>query len=172
MSRESFIEAEAALFAADAHQGKRYGRHPYTYHLRAVRQVCDDFKLDHISCVVAWLHDTIEDTWVTTVNIVELFGDDVGRRVWAMTGVGDTRDLRVQSWHAKLRACPDAAVVKLADRIANVEECVKTNNRKFIAMYQAEQLAFSKLLCDTGTVEHRPEMVVRLSKAFERSKPT
>jgi (p)ppGpp synthase/HD superfamily hydrolase len=171
MSRESFIEARAALFAADAHQGKRYGRHPYTYHLRAVRQVCDDFELDLTSCVVAWLHDTIEDTWVTTVNIVELFGNEVSRRVWALTGVGDTRTLRVQSWHAKLRACPEAAVVKLADRIANVEESAKTNQRLF-AMYKAEQPSFNKLLCDTGTVEYRPEMVVRLSKAFDRSKPT
>src|SRR5262249_47055660 len=90
-------------------------------HLAAARQVLADFGYGGDLAVAAWLHDLNEDTPTSREEIADRFGAHVAALVWAVTGIGATRAERNQSGYTKIRALPEAAVLKLADRIANVE---------------------------------------------------
>lgn len=171
--RGAIVEVRAALFAADWHHGQRHGDRPYVAHLLDARQVFHDVGLGagdpgSALCVAVLLHDAIEDTGCTREMIALHFGERVAELVWAVSGMpkGAPRKTRVADAYAKIRACPAAALVKLADRIANVESCVRTKRGDLFAMYQREQAGFEELLSDTHVVELYPEMVERLRAAF------
>lgn len=146
-------EQQARALAIQAHAGQRYGEEPYVHHLAAVRQVLADFDLAGDLAVAAWLHDTLEDTAVTRVQLATDFGERVASLVWAVTGVGPNRKTRIADAHAKIVAFgPEAALLKLADRIANAEAS-RTNPDK-LAMYRKEQPAFEAMI-GKATCSHR-----------------
>lgn len=140
----------ARAYAAQKHEGQRYGHHPYTVHLAAVREILRwaGFDDDHPLAVAAWLHDTIEDTDATRDEIASLFGAEVAELVWAVTGVGKNRKERNANAYTKLRAHPPAVVLKLADRIANVEASADVPEK--LAMYRKEWPAFRDALQGHG----------------------
>ena len=165
---QTIAEVKAAFFAAHAHRGQMYGSGPYTDHLFAARQVLSDAEVGGAPCVAILLHDTIEDTYVLREMIADRFGEHVAALVWAVSGMpkGAARKVRVADAHKKIRELPAAIVVKLADRIANVENCVKHRKRKLFEMYLEEQAEFDELLRDTHAETLYPEMVERLRAAF------
>lgn len=122
----SFVRKEDRVgpreFAVSAHGDQRYGDRPYVEHLAAVVGVLEEFGFadDHVAA--GWLHDVVEDTIATEADIKAAFGARVAKLVGAVSGGGD-RATHVASIYEKIAAYPDAAVVKLADRIANVEAC-------------------------------------------------
>lgn len=153
------IEANAATFAAIAHSEQKYGDAPYVVHLFAVRLVLADFGVVQESplAVASLLHDTVEDTMATREQIGELFGPPVEALVWAVTGLGERRKLRVLNAYAKIseygrRYTSDiepaqafaALKLKIADRIANVEASKRGSNHR--KMYQSEQPGFEGLI--------------------------
>jgi (p)ppGpp synthase/HD superfamily hydrolase len=70
--------------------------------------------------IAAYLHDAVEDTKATIRMIARRFGLPVARLVWAVTGVGATRVIRNADMERKILLHLLAAILKLADRIANV----------------------------------------------------
>lgn len=137
MSSET--EAVAQRFAESAHGNQKYGDAPYSTHLAAVRAVLNDFGYGGDVGVAAWLHDVLEDTDVAKAELDAAFGPEVTELVWAVTGVGDSRIECNEDWYRKVVAHPPAVVLKLADRIANVEASPGT---RWLAMYQAEHPEF------------------------------
>ncbi|MGW4532287.1 HD domain-containing protein [Nocardia sp. NPDC004340] len=133
------IEETARCFARAAHGDQKYGGAPYSVHLATVRDVLDDFGFAGDLGVAAWLHDVLEDTAVTRVELETAFGAGVTELVWAVTGIGGTREERNRDIYGKIAGCPSAVILKLADRIANVEASAGT---RWFAMYAAEQQAF------------------------------
>lgn len=171
----AIVEVRAALFAADWHRGQKHGDRPYTAHLLEAREVFHDFGIGSGNpgaalCVAVLLHDVLEDTDCTLQLVTTHFGGRVAELVWAVSGMpkGAPRKVRVADAYAKIRACPAAALVKIADRIANVESCVKQGRDDLFAMYRKEQPAFEELLSDTNVAALYPEMVKRLRMAFEK----
>jgi (p)ppGpp synthase/HD superfamily hydrolase len=144
----SDLETRARSFAEAAHEGQRYGDAPYITHLVAVRAVLDDFGYGGALGVAAWLHDSIEDTGATKDEIATRFGEEVAELVWAVTGVGANRKERNASAYAKIRATPRAAILKLADRIANVEASRTVPSK--LEMYRAEWRSFREHLGELG----------------------
>jgi (p)ppGpp synthase/HD superfamily hydrolase len=114
--------ARAREFALRAHGGQLYGTRPYIEHLAEVVSVLEDFGFSGDYLSAGWLHDVIEDTDATVAEVEAEFGDRVAKLVWAVTGGGD-RASHVESIYDKIAAFPEAAAVKLADRIANIEAC-------------------------------------------------
>ncbi|WP_174297358.1 HD domain-containing protein [Sphingomonas bacterium] len=112
---------QAEDFAVTAHGDQRYGERPYRDHLAAVVQVLRDFGYAGPYEAARWLHDVVEDTPVELATIAERFGPDVASMVDAVTGLGATRAERNVRIYVGIARDPRAAVVKLADRIANVE---------------------------------------------------
>ena len=133
----------AEQFAINAHGNQRYGAHPYSYHLGAVQRVLGRFGFGNDVVLVAsgWLHDCVEDTGISIDEIERLFGPNVSDIVHRVTDEpGVNRKERKAKTYPKIRGHQQATIVKLADRIANVEAS-KSEPNKF-SMYQREHLEF------------------------------
>lgn len=145
----SLIE-QAKAFAIDAHGIQKYaGDKPYSYHLGQVVGVLQRFGVDdEILLAAAWLHDTVEDTDTTAIEIDRSFGMLVGDLVWAVTNEpGKNRKERHQKTYVKITTIgPQAVLLKLADRIANLEQCAAeqrlTGQSKLLDMYRKEHEGF------------------------------
>jgi (p)ppGpp synthase/HD superfamily hydrolase len=127
------VVALARSFAVEKHLGKRYGVHPYEYHLDAVARVACWAGLERTAVqIAAYLHDTVEDTDATVAELCMVFGSFVTEMVWAVTGEGSTREQQLASACRKIIEFGESAVnLKLSDRIANVEESARTSPRLF-----------------------------------------
>ena len=151
MSVKGQLSAEE--FAAQAHGDQRYGTHlPYHHHLASVVATLHRFGHDDPELVdAAWLHDTIEDTSVTSEDIAERFGVRVAELVWAVTNEdGANRGERHQKTYPKIAAQgTDAITLKLADRIANTE-AARDQRRSLLGMYVKEHPAFRTALRPAG----------------------
>jgi (p)ppGpp synthase/HD superfamily hydrolase len=151
---------KARAFAVAAHADQKYGEAPYVTHLQAVHAVLVDFGYSAPFTLAAWLHDVVEDTPVTREEVAANFGDEVAALVWAVTGVGATRPERVHAAYEKIQAHPPAAVLKLADRIANSE--ASRDYPKKLALYRGEHASFKEHLGTLGD----PRMWARLERAL------
>lgn len=133
--------------ACDAHTGQTYGTRPYVRHLAHVESVLLRFSFsDYDLLAAAWLHDTIEDTSVSYLQITEQFGDNVALLVYAVTdGEGTNRRERKAASYAKMVKYPRAIILKLADRVANTESSLVSGDQ-LIGMYRKEYPAFREKL--------------------------
>jgi len=143
----------ARRFAELLHDSQRYGDHPYSYHLY---EVVDTLTLRfHVSdkdmLCAAYLHDSIEDTGVSSATIADLFGPRVAELVSAVTDEpGVNRKERKAKTYPKIKATPGATQLKLADRIANVEHTIHTCNAPLFRMYRKEHEEFTAKLYSSG----------------------
>jgi (p)ppGpp synthase/HD superfamily hydrolase len=143
---------ETRRFAIRAHGAQPYGPFPYSYHLRAAENVARRFGFrSRIVAKAIWLHDVIEDCKLS-VSYLVLQGLDprAVQMAWAVSdGEGATRKERKASTYEKIRTTPGAKLVKLCDRIANVEFSSSGNGdpRKF-QMYKDEYADFQRELRD------------------------
>ena len=129
----------AKTIALAAHGTQTYGAFPYVVHLAAVEEVVSRFGFGHDDEIraAAWLHDILEDTVFVKETLEMEFGERVANMVWAVTdGEGANRKERKAAVYPKIRANGHALVIKLADRIANVEAGGK------VEMYRKEQPTF------------------------------
>lgn len=143
---------EARVVAIAAHGDQMYGDQPYAYHLQAVVDVLTRFGtgLEDAATapllVAAWLHDSLEDTALTFAEIEARFGAEVAELVWRVTDEpGATREERKPATYRKTSASEMAVVLKLADRIANVEASLATD-RRLLEMYRREHVEFKATL--------------------------
>jgi len=139
------LDKGAEMFAREAHSGQMYGDKPYVdSHVTDVVTILREFGMDEFYIAAGWLHDVVEDTEVSKEEIDLKFGPRVGKLVWACTGIGPNRKARNQTIYEKIAAYPDAAIVKVADRIANVEHSDPDSNHR--QMYLKERDAFHELV--------------------------
>lgn len=143
-------KVEAAYkFAVLCHDEQRYGDAPYGEHLAEVAAVLlinFDVTDKDILCA-AYLHDAMEDTGVSRNAIEEFFGPRVAELVSAVTDEkGANRKERKAKTYPKIKACPGATQIKLADRIANVRHAIKAHNVGMFKMYLKEQPEFTAQL--------------------------
>lgn len=158
------LEQRAQRLAAHYHQGQSYGEKPYTAHLADVVAVLKRFGVTNpVLLAAGWLHDAIEDTSVTFEQLEAEFGQDVANLVAAVTSEsGSNRKERNAKTYLKIRENPDAVVLKLCDRIANVEASLQTHPPK-LKMYRSEFPTFQAALKQEGAGqklwEHLEELV-------------
>lgn len=153
------LERKAEAYAATHHGGTKYssGR-PYTYHLgrtaaimREVLPTWHPWRDDLLAA--AWLHDIVEDTKVSVEDLAEKFGRRVADLVWAVTDErGRTREERKRATYPKIRATPGAVLLKLCDRLANLEEA-SGGGGSFLTMYAREHPLFHAELHNGGVLE-------------------
>jgi guanosine-3',5'-bis(diphosphate) 3'-pyrophosphohydrolase len=119
----------AYVYAMRAHgEQRRDSGDLYFSHPLEVAAILTDLKLDDATIAAALLHDTIEDTDATRVEIDRVFGHDIGRLVEGLTKL---KKLELVSKEAKqaenlrkllLAIADDVRVllIKLADRLHNM----------------------------------------------------
>jgi guanosine-3',5'-bis(diphosphate) 3'-pyrophosphohydrolase len=144
----------AEAFAIAAHGDQKYGDQPYVVHLRHVQKVLSEwgFANDPILVNAAWLHDVAEDTSTPLSEIEANFGTEVADIVQRVTDEpGSDRKERKLKTYPKIKGHRGATIVKLCDRIANVEAS-KAVAKKF-AMYRAEYPDFKDHLFVPGIAD-------------------
>jgi GTP diphosphokinase / guanosine-3',5'-bis(diphosphate) 3'-diphosphatase len=123
----------AARFAAEKHaQQKRKGENaePYFNHLLEVAELiaASSPELDVELVMAAFLHDTVEDTGVTSQELEQRFGNDVADLVAEVT---DDKSLpketrkQLQVEHTPGKS-PRAQTLKLADKISNLRAIISS----------------------------------------------
>lgn len=142
------------LIAREAHEGQRYGGQTYFEgHLAKVVGVAHRFGVAHRPTLAAcWLHDTVEDTDFTMAELktrLSVFkSEDVKFTLDIVDAVTDgtegNRATRKARSYTLIPKVQSAAIVKLFDRIANVEAStaeakLDRKKRKFLDMYRGEQ---------------------------------
>lgn len=142
----------ALLFAIKCHGTQQYDSDkPYIFHLANVCQTLNRFGFSiesHPSLQVAGiLHDVVEDTEVKIRDVRSRFGDRVADIVKLVTDQpGETREERHRATYPELSTNLDAILVKLADRITNIEYSEFTSNLKQWRKYRKEYPYFRETL--------------------------
>lgn len=137
---------EAVEFAVLRHgDQKRPAGEPYLEHLLEATSVLVEAigVTDADILRAAVLHDVVEDTDCTLDEVRERFGDRVATLVdWVTKPPRDedvTRELARAVYLERLRDAPDAAIlVKLADRLSNVQRLDTHPRREKAAAYYDE----------------------------------
>ena len=146
-SPDQLIVDAAIAFARISHKGQMYGDFPYTYHLKKVSDTLLKFSvLDPQMHAAAWLHDVVEDTEVEIDEVEMIFGKRVADIVYKVTNEsGRNRAERHKKTYHKIKSCNYALQLKLADRIANTEESIRTKS-SLLQMYKKEYEGFRNVL--------------------------
>lgn len=152
---------EARLVAIKAHGTQDYdGIFPYEKHLEDVVEVLKRFGIVQPKYICAgWLHDSMEDGALSYNKIKRHFGFEVAEMVYCVTDeLGRGRDEKKAKTLPKTGSNPDAVIIKLADRIANIEHGGK------IDMYAKEYKAFKLALYQPDRIaepmwEHLEELL-------------
>lgn len=155
-SKKSSMKEKAREFAIARHGDQKYGELPYSVHLDEVAHIASGYGVD--ATVIAYLHDVVEDTETTVSEIESLFGDLVSRCVAILTDeAGANRKERKARTYEKMRQVSGelelALIVKAADRLANLRQCVSHNNDRLLRMYRNEHGAFRQAVYRPGICE-------------------
>lgn len=145
---------EARRLASRVHEDQFHSGEPYFFHCCRVAATVAAARSDDAATAAAWLHDALEDTVLTPEAIERCFGARVLALVEACTGRGANRRERNADIARKIAACPDAALIKVADRLDNVDRCWATRDGRLF-MYRKEHEAFRErmLAADASLAE-------------------
>ena len=133
---------EARMVGVKAHSNQSYDEiFPYEKHLDDVVDVLKRFGFSGKYIVAGYLHDAIEDDGISYNDINRHFNTEVAEMVYCVTDeVGRNRREKKEKTLPKTASNPDAIILKLADRIANIEHGGK------IDMYAKEYQEFKGAL--------------------------
>ena len=121
--------AEAYRFSEAAHAGQtRQSGEPYISHPLAVTEILADWHLDGQALVAALLHDVMEDTSVTKIELADTFGKPVADLVDGLSKLDkiefqSAEDAQAENFRKMFLAMArDVRVIliKLADRLHNM----------------------------------------------------
>lgn len=138
---------EAAYFAISKHGNQTYDGYPYYFHLEQVVDVLREFGFSEDKYIISgYLHDVLEDCDASYNDIKDTFGEDIAEIVYAVTDeLGRNRKERKSKTYPKIKANPDAIIVKLADRLANLRNSMQ-KKPDMAKMYSKEFEVFKKEL--------------------------
>jgi (p)ppGpp synthase/HD superfamily hydrolase len=144
---------EAKHFAVEKHGNQKYGIFPYEVHLINVLNVLISNNIlpnteENIDLWIgAWLHDVLEDTTATKQELISKFGANIYEIVWSLTdGEHGNRKEKKQTMYQKLVLNQNGIIIKLADRIANLEFSIINNNPEKINLYISENEELNRQL--------------------------
>ena len=141
---------KAIEFASRKHsmQRRNAGASPYINHPIAVAHVLADAGgvTDLITLMAAVLHETIEDTETTPAELEQQFGETVRKLVQEMTDdktlkKGVRRQLQIEQAPKLSRR---AKAIKLADKIANVQDVVEHSPPRWTLAQRIEYLDWTE----------------------------
>jgi (p)ppGpp synthase/HD superfamily hydrolase len=151
---KNFSMKNVEVFALKAHERQKYGEKPYEVHLRQVVNILKEEGYSDNSILIAagWLHDVIEDTNFSAEEIEQKFGFEVRDIVYRVSDEsGESRKERKLKTYPKIKGHKEATIIKLCDRIANVEASM-TVPKKF-KMYFDEYPEFKSHLYQSGVAD-------------------
>jgi hypothetical protein len=134
-------------FCVKEHRRQRYGKYPYGFHLRGVREIAMYYRFNSIDeQVLALGHDLDEDTYVTVSDKMRAGASRLALRfIWClMDEPGVDRKQRKSRTYPKIRRFVVTAAIKVADRLRNLLQCFIEGNRRMFNTYNNEEAGFEK----------------------------
>jgi len=127
--KEKDLIRKACQFAKKAHEGqKRKSGEPYFNHLFETAKNIAELKMDTVSVVAGFLHDTLEDTETKPETIEKEFGKEVLFIVEGVSKIGSLKYRGADRYNEALRKLLFATskdlrvlIVKFCDRLHNME---------------------------------------------------
>lgn len=164
---------QALDFAADKHRTQRrkdVEASPYINHpIALVNVLANEAQIDDENVLIAAvLHDTIEDTETTEVELLALFGKTITEIVLEVT---DDRSLsradrkRLQVEHAP-HISHAAKLVKLADKICNLRDMATRPPANWSVERKLEYFDWAKAVVD-GLSDAHPALAEIFSEAYK-----
>ena len=143
------IAERAALFSRAAHQAvgqrRKYSGEPYWHHPVAVAEIVSAVEMATPEMIAAaLLHDVLEDTGVTPMDIEECFGERVAVLVQELTDqfidpeIGNRAHRKALERDRLAQVSPEAQTIKYADLIDNTNSIV-ARAPGFARVYLAEK---------------------------------
>ncbi|HWR88751.1 MAG TPA: bifunctional (p)ppGpp synthetase/guanosine-3',5'-bis(diphosphate) 3'-pyrophosphohydrolase [Dissulfurispiraceae bacterium] len=143
---------KAYIFSREAHCAqKRVEGSPYIHHPLAVADILADMKLDTATIASGLLHDTVEDTGMSTDDIRDMFGNEIAFLVDAVTKLSKVEfqtkeDAQAENFRKMLLAMSKdvrVILIKFADRLHNMKtlEFLPEDKRRRIATETLEIFA-------------------------------
>ena len=148
------MKNQALTYATAAHaavsQRRKYTDEPYIVHPARVATTVAKFGGTDEMIAAAYLHDVVEDTGVSIVDIQDMFGTDVALIVNGLTDVSKPEDGNRAVRKAMDRAhsaCAtyEAQFVKCADMIDNASD-IGDNDPSFNVVYRKEMVLLLEVL--------------------------
>lgn len=148
------LEEQARRYATQAHaaagQRRKYTDEPYIVHPAAVAELVRSVTDDEEMIAAAWLHDTVEDTSSTLLDIENHFGARVASLVDMLTdsaqpAAKNRAARKLAHFRHTAEASPDAQTIKLADIIDNTRAIVQYDPH-FARIYLIEKKVQIQLL--------------------------
>lgn len=144
--------AHAIRFASEAHgdQKRKYTGEPYITHPLAVMKIVQGVPHSPEMLMAAVLHDVVEDTPVSIMEIHDHFGDLVGEYVNGLTDVSRPQDgnraarKKLDREHISVQ-CPEVKTIKLADLIHNTRS-IAQHDPDFWKVYRQEKILLLEVL--------------------------
>lgn len=182
---------KAYVFSAQAHKGQiRRSGEPYLSHPLEVTNMLADMKLDATTLVAGLLHDVLEDTDITALDIEQAFGKEVAHLVEGVTKISRVQESSPETRQAEsirkviLAMTDDLRVIfiKLADRIHNLktlkflpEEKQKQIAKETLEIYApiANRLGMGRIKAELEDLSFRyvePEQFFNISALVEPQK--
>jgi len=134
----------AYVFSAKVHEGQeRLSGEPYLVHPVEVAGILAQMRVDDVTVVAGFLHDTLEDTLTTGEELVRNFGEQVAFLVEGLTKIArieftSARHRQAENFRKMLLAMSEdirILLVKLADRLHNMRTL------KFVSEDSARRIA-------------------------------
>ncbi|TKG96889.1 bifunctional (p)ppGpp synthetase/guanosine-3',5'-bis(diphosphate) 3'-pyrophosphohydrolase [Puteibacter caeruleilacunae] len=176
MTQEIF--QRAIRFAGEKHyqQDMPGGKANYLVHVSNVAmevmlafQHTNSFDLN-FAVQVALLHDTLEDTNTSREELEVEFGQEVANAVEALSKndtIESKKERMLDSLQRILPLSKEVGIVKLADRITNMQKPPAHWNQEKIYYYKEEAKVIAKHLADKNTYLH--ERLVKKIKDYENN---
>lgn len=148
--------AKARDYAVKAHahlnHRRKYSLEHYDVHLQEVANLVASVADDPEMIAAAWLHDAVEDTVVTLLDIEQQFGAAVAQLVGELTDVSVSSDGNRATRKAIDRAhlataSPRGKTIKLADLIHNSQD-ICAHDPEFAKVYLTEMASLLEVLTD------------------------
>ena len=190
--RKVDIITKAFNFAKEAHKGvKRLSGEPYILHPIAVAQIAsEEMGLGSTSICSALLHDVVEDTDYTVVDINNIFGPKIAQIVSGLTKIsggifGDHASAQAENFKKLLLTMSDdirVILIKICDRLHNMRtlESQPANKQYKIAgetlyIYAplAHRLGLNKIKSELENLSFRfehPDVYADISKRLSLTK--
>lgn len=142
-------------YATNRHQkvNHKYGDTDYTFHLNMVYEVAQKFgyllpesERENVYCG-CWVHDIIEDARETYNDVLKNTNKTVAELAYALTNEkGRSRAERANdAYYQGIRDTPNAAFIKLCDRIANITHS-KNQESEMLDKFRKENAKFVEKL--------------------------
>jgi len=182
---------KAYVFSAQAHKGQiRRSGEPYLSHPLEVTNILADMKLDATTLISGLLHDVLEDTEVTALDLQQNFGDEIAHLVEGVTKISRVQESSPETRQAEsirkviLAMTDDLRVIfiKLADRIHNLKtlKFLPDDKQRQIAMETLEiyapianRLGMGRIKAELEDLSFRyvePEQYFRITAMVEPQK--